>query len=509
MVSKSPKAVRRPDPAVDSRGPLDSWFEISQRKSTVSREVLGGLVTFFTMAYILALNPLMIGTVGDVSGNLLGGIPAGTPEAPNLEGLQQSKAMVAAATALVAGVMSILMGVIGRFPIAMATGLGLNAVVAFTVASQFTWPEAMALVVWEGILIGLLVLTGFRQAVFRAVPPSLRAGIAVGIGLFICLIGLVDGGIVRAGAPLISFGVNGSLTGWPILVFVFGLLAVIVLNVLKVRGALLLSILASTVLAVIIEAVVGLGPFVPASDTDPGNPAGWMLNVPTFTGVLDVPNLGLIGQIDMLGPFLDPSLIMTAVLLVFALMLADFFDTMGTVVAVGAQGDLLDKKGNPPHLSSILVVDSLGAAAGGLGSVSSNTAYVESTAGVAEGARTGLASVVTGIAFLVAMFFAPLINMVPSEAATPVLLFVGFLMMSQITKISWDDIEDALPAFLTIVLMPFTYSITNGMGAGFITYVLLKVLRGKVRQVHPLLWVVSVAFVIYFLQGPLLTMFSA
>src|SRR5699024_9047442 len=299
MVSKSPRAARRPATG-GSRGPIDRWFEITSRGSTIPREVLGGLVTFFTMAYILALNPLIIGTVGDVNGMLLGGIPAGSPDAPNLEGMQQSKAMVAAATALVAGVMSILMGVIGRFPIAMAAGLGLNAVVAFTVASQFPWEQAMALVVWEGIAISLLVLTGFRTAVFRAVPPSLRAAISVGIGLFIALIGLVDAGIVRPGDPLISLGADGSLNGWPIVVFVIGLVAVIVLHVRKVRGALLLSILAATIVAVVIEAVVGVGPFVPASGDDPGNPVGWMLNVPAFTGVVELPDLGLVGRVDLL-----------------------------------------------------------------------------------------------------------------------------------------------------------------------------------------------------------------
>ncbi|HIT76849.1 MAG TPA: NCS2 family permease [Candidatus Avipropionibacterium avicola] len=509
MVSKSPKAVRRPAAQQSSSGPIDRWFEISKRGSTVPTEVIGGLVTFFAMAYILALNPLIIGTATDVLGNFLGGIPGGSPDAPNLEGMAQSKSMVAAATALVAGVMSILMGVIGRFPIALATGLGLNAVVAFTVAAQFPWEQAMALVVWEGIFIALLVFTGFRTAVFRAVPPSLRSAISVGIGMFVALVGLANAGIVRTGGGLIEMGVAGSLRGWPMAIFVFGLIVLIVLQVLKVRGSLLLSILAATIAAVIVESVAKVGVFIPASDDSPGNPTGWMLNVPTFHGVVDTPDLGLIGRVDMFGAFTDPKLIITALLLVFALMLADFFDTMGTVVAVGAEGNLLDSKGNPPHLSPILVVDSLGAAAGGLGSVSSNTAFVESTSGVAAGARTGLASVVTGVAFLIAMFFAPIINMVPSEAASPVLLFVGFLMMGQITKIDWDDIEDALPAFLTIALMPFTYSITTGMGAGFIVWVLLKVLRGKVRTVHPLLWVISIAFVIYFIQGILLDLVQA
>lgn len=504
MVSKSPKAARRPAAGEStSRGPLDRWFEISKRGSTIPTEVIGGLVTFFAMAYILALNPLIIGTVTDVAGNFLGGLPGGDPDNPNLDNMGQAMSMVAAATALVAGVMSILMGVIGRFPISLAAGLGLNAVVAFTVASQFPWEQAMALVVWEGIFIAILVFTGFRTAVFRAVPPALRSAISVGIGMFVALVGLANAGIVRTGGGLIQMGPGGSLVGWPMAIFVLGLIVLIVLHVLKVRGALLISILVATVGAVIVEAVAKIG----VSGED--NPTGWMLNVPTFDGVVDLPDLGLIGRVDMFGAFTDPKLILTALLLVFALMLADFFDTMGTVVAVGAEGELLDDKGNPPHLSSILTIDSLGAAAGGLGSVSSNTAFVESTSGVAAGARTGLASVVTGVAFLIAMFFAPIINVVPSEAASPVLLFVGFLMMSQITKIDWNEIEDALPAFLTIALMPFTYSITTGMGAGFIVWVLLKVLRGKARSVHPLLWVISAAFIIYFGQGILLDLVAS
>ncbi|MVA77590.1 NCS2 family permease [Auraticoccus sp. F435] len=505
MVTKSPRAAARPRPDGGRLGAVDRYFEISARGSTVGREVRGGLVTFFTMAYILALNPLIIGTKPDAEGNLLGGLPY-TDQAGQVIGanVDTAIAMVAAATALVAGVMTILMGVVGRFPIGLATGLGLNAFLAVLIAPQMTWPQAMGLVVIEGVIIAVLVLTGFRTAVFRAVPRSLRTGISVGIGLFITFVGLVDGGVVRPGEGTpVQLGVGGSLSGWPVAVFVLGLLLVAVLHVRRVRGAILISILAATVVAVVIEALASVGPRVGEE-----NPGGWSLNVPSLDGVLSLPDLGLIGQVDVFGAFagafsggFKANLFFGLALLVFALLLADFFDTMGTVVAVGAEGDLLDGKGNPPHLTPILMVDSAAAAAGGLGSVSSNTSYIESAAGVGDGARTGLASVVTGVAFLLSMFFAPLISVVPSEAATPALVFVGFLMIAQVVGIDWSDAEEGLPAFLTMVLMPFTYSITVGIGAGVLAYLVLKLARGKARQVHVLMYVIGAAFVVYFVQG--------
>ncbi len=504
MVTKSPKAApgRRVERTI---GPIDAYFQISARGSTVGREIRGGIVTFFTMSYILALNPLIIGTKPDGAGNLLGGLPyadpAGTVIAANVN---TATTMVAAATALIAGLMTIAMGVFGRFPIGIATGLGLNALLAVVIAPQMTWPQAMGLILIEGILIAVLVLTGFRTAVFRAVPRSLRTGISVGIGLFICFVGLVDGGIVRkpVAGPPVELGINGSLVGWPMLVFVIGLFGVAILYARRIKGAMLISILGATVISVLIELVGRIG-----GKTD-ANPAGWVLNVPEFTGALSLPNLGLIGQVDPFGAFgsafdggFKIDIMVGLLLLVFALLLADFFDTMGTVVAVGSEGNLLDQRGNPPYLSRILFVDSVAAAAGGVGSVSSNTSYIESAAGVGEGARTGLASVITGAGFLLAMFFAPLINLVPSEAATPALVFVGFLMISQVAKVDWTDIEEGLPAFLTLVLMPFTFSITIGIGAGFITYTVLKLVRGKARKLHPVMYIVSGAFVIYFVQG--------
>jgi adenine/guanine/hypoxanthine permease len=480
--------------AAASTGALDSFFQITQRGSTVGREVRGGLATFFTMAYIIVLNPLIIGTQADSTGQFLGG---GT--APNLH-------MVAAATALVAGVMTLLMGVVANYPLALATGLGLNAFVTFGVAKlpEMTWADAMGLVVLEGIIITVLVLTGFRQAVFKAIPAQLKTAISVGIGLFITIIGLVDAGFVRkpAGGPVpVELGIGGFLTGWPLLVFVAGLLAIIVMMVKKVKGAILYGIIGGTVLAVIVETIGNIGPQMENGKLV--NPAGWGLNVPAIPDrIADVPDFGLLGQFNLLGSFSKIGLV-AAMLLVFTLLLADFFDTMGTMVAIGSEAGLLDKNGNPPNAEKILIVDSVAAMAGGAASVSSNTSYIESASGVGEGARTGLASVVTGVLFLLATFLAPLVNIVPYEAATPALIIVGFLMMQQVKGIEWDDLEIAIPAFLTIVLMPFTYSITVGIGAGFIVYTLIKVVLGKTSQIHPLLWGVSTLFVIYFAIDPL------
>lgn len=465
----------------------------------MGREVRGGLVTFFTMAYIIILNPIIIGTQADKNGNLITGMPASQAGA-----VATSMAMVAAATALIAGLTTILMGVYARFPIGLATGLGINALVAYTIVRQMTWPQAMGLIVWEGILITILVLTGFRKAIFNAVPRHMRAAISVGIGLFIAFIGLVDSGVVRPGSGTpVQLGVDGSLLGWPIAIFMIGLLLIVALYIRKVKGALLIAILGATVLAVIVQAVLHL-PLMTDATGAVVNPTGWKQNLPALTGGFAAPDLGLLGRVDLFGAFTGaagPGAVIGLILLVFSLLLSDFFDTMGTIVAVGAEGGLLGEDGNPPHTQEILLVDSIAAIAGGVGSVSSNTSYIESASGVGEGARTGIASVVTGLAFLLSLFLAPLVEMVPAEAATPALFFVGFLMMSQVVHVDWEDPEEGIPAFLTVVLMPFTYSITTGIGAGFIALVLLKVLRGKAKEVHPLMWVVVVAFVLYFAQG--------
>ncbi len=469
------------------KGKLDSYFEITARGSSFGSEIRGGLTTFFTMSYIVVLNPLIIGTVAGGDGEFLGG---GT--APNL-------AMVAAATALVAGLLSIAMGIWARFPIALATGLGLNAFVAYGIASRtgMNWPQAMGFVVIEGVLITILVLTKFRTAVFRAVPGFLKKAIAVGIGLFLAFIGLWDARIIQPGAGVpTSFGVNGYIATWPMVVFVIGLFVAIVLLAKKVRGALLISIATATVVAVAFELIFKLG-----SSVD--NPSGWALVEPSLPSkIVELPDLSLIGDVDLFGGFTSLP-VLTALLLIFSLLMADFFDTMGTMTAIGAEAGLNDKDGNPPRSQEILMVDSLGAVAGGLGSVSSNTSYIESASGVGDGARTGLASVVTGLGFLLAMFLTPLYAIVPFEAATPVLVVVGFLMVTQVADIDWKDYRIAIPAFLTFILMPFGYSISIGIGVGFISYVVLQMATGGTKKVHPLMWASAAAFAIYFVLGPI------
>ncbi len=467
-------------------GGLDGFFRITERGSTVPREIRGGVVTFLTMAYIIVLNPIILLQGTDIDGDVIG-----------------TFAQIAAATALAAGVLTILMGVVANYPLALATGLGLNAFVTFSVASQMTWADAMGLVVIEGLVILVLVLTGFREAVFNAVPAQLKIAISVGIGLFIALIGLVDAGFVRrtgVGPVPVELGIGGQLAGWPVLVFAIGLVLVIALYVRQVKGAILISIVITTLIAIIVEKVAKVGPTFTA---DGVNPKGWNLNVPAFPDkVVDVPDFGLIGNFNLLGSWENAGFV-TVVLLIFTLLLADFFDTMGTMTAIGAEAGLLDERGNPPNTKRILIVDSIAAAAGGAASVSSNTSYIESASGVGEGARTGLASVVTGVLFLLATLFAPLVEIIPNEAAVPALVLVGFLMMQQVRGIDWDDLEIALPAFLTIVLMPFTYSISAGIGAGFLAYVLVKLVRGKARAVHPLMWVVAAMFVVYFAISPI------
>jgi len=471
---------------------LDSFFKISERGSTVGREVRGGLVTFFTMAYIVALNPLIIGLAKDGDGKFLGG-----GDAPNL-------ALIAAATALVAGVLSILMGVVANFPLALATGLGLNTFVAVGIASKMTWADAMGLIVLEGLIITVLVLTGFRTAVFRAVPTQLKIAISVGIGLFIALIGLVDSGFVRrtgSGPVPVTLGDGGTLVGWPIIVFAFGLFLTVALMVKKVKGALLIGIACATVAAVAIESAFKIGPNFIAPDKV--NPKGWGLNVPTIpTKVVASPDFGLLGHFNLFGSFGKITAV-SAILIVFTLLLADFFDTMGTMTAIGHEAGLVDRDGNVPDAGRILLVDSIAAAAGGAAGISSNTSYIESASGVGEGARTGLASVVTGLCFLLTTFLAPLVAVIPYEAATPALVIVGFLMMTQIKSIDWEDLGIAIPAFLTIILMPFTYSISVGIGAGFVSHVVIRIVQGRRKELHPLLLLISGLFMVYFLTSPI------
>lgn len=461
---------------------LDRYFEISKRGSSVSREVRGGLATFFAMSYIVVLNPLILGGE-DGAGNTLAG-PA-----------------VAAATALVAGVLTIIMGAWAKHPFAMATGLGVNAFVAATVATNpgLTWPDVMGLILLSGVTMFILVLTGFRTAVFKAVPASLKTAIVAGIGMFIALLGFVNAGFVRripdaSGTTVpVELGSGGELLGWPSLVFVFGLVLTIALLARKIRGAILIGIVSSTVFAVIIEFLASPG------SQGAGVATGWSLVTPSMPEWA-APDLSLLGQVSVFGSF-ETLGVVAAALLAFVILLSIFFDAMGTMVGLATEAGSIDKDGNIPNVDRVLLVDAAGAVVGGAAGVSSNQIFVESGSGIAEGARTGLSSVVTGLLFIVAMFLTPLIYLVPFEAVAPALVIVGYLMVSQVGKIDWNDIGIAIPAFLTIALMPFTYSIANGLGAGFITFVLIRLVQGRGKEVHPLMYVVAAAFVLFFSVG--------
>ena len=469
------------------RGGLDRFFKISERGSTVGREVRGGLVTFVAMAYIIVLNPLILGSFSPDD-------PAAKTDATGaILGVPQ----VAAVTALVAGVLTIVMGLVANFPFALAAGLGINALVAYTIAPQMSWGAAMGLVVVNGIIVLILVVTGVRTIIFKAVPGPLKAAIAVGIGLFISLIGLVDAGFVTPGdGTLVQLGIDGSIASWPTAVFVVTLIVMAILVARGVKAGILIGVVIGTVLAIVVEAVAGAGRL------GDDNPTGWNYGYPALPdNMFGVPDLSLLGKVNFDAWVQVPAI--SAALLVFSLVLTDFFDTIGTMTGLGRQARLEQKDGTLPNTGKGLFVDSLGAIAGGVGSASSNTVYVESAAGIAEGARTGLANMVTGGLFLVAMFFTPLYEIVPIEAAAPALVIVGALMIRQVADIDFSDLTMALPAFLTMVVMPFTYSITNGIGAGFVSYVVLAAATGKARKVHPLMWVVAVAFVIYFAIGPI------
>ncbi|UBI10273.1 NCS2 family permease [Corynebacterium coyleae] len=473
------------------RGGLDAFFHITERGSTVGTEVRAGVVTFFAMAYIVLLNPLIIGTSPDREGTVLG-IP-----------------QVAAATALAAGVMCILFGLVAKYPFGIAAGLGINTLVAVTMVGQqgLTWAEAMGLVVIDGIIIVLLAISGFRTAVFNAIPNSMKVAMSVGIGMFIATIGLVDAGFVRripdaamTTVP-VQLGTGGSIASWPTFVFIIGLFICGFMVVRNVRGGLFIGIILTTIVAMIVEAITGSG-----SSAD--NPQGWSLAVPelpdSFGGI---PDLSIVGNIDLFGAFINIGVI-SASLLVFTLVLANFFDAMGTMTALGRQAGLAAEDGVLPDMKRALVVEGFGAVVGGGASASSNTVFVDSSAGIADGARTGLANVVTGVLFLLAMFFTPLYEVVPIEAAAPVLVVVGALMMMQVGQIKWNDFSVALPAFLTIVTMPLTYSIANGIGVGFISFALLSLFAGKAKDIHWIMWLISALFVVYFAQGPIMAAIS-
>jgi AGZA family xanthine/uracil permease-like MFS transporter len=448
---------------------IESFFGIKKSGSTVGREVLAGFTTFIVMAYIIFVNPAILSFAG----------------IKDLQGLGPGFAPTMAVTCLVAGIMTILMGVVSNYPLAVASGMGLNAVVAFQliVGLKLPWQAAMGIIFVEGIVITILVLTGFREAIMHAIPQTLKRAISVGIGLFILFIGLVNGGFVKAGVGIpVTLGDFSSIQA---LVAIIGFFLILTLMAMRVRGALLIGIIITTIVAIVLNALSGYAAF-----TTPG-----VAVVPQQ--VVAAPDFSTFGQGFNFEAFTRIG-ILSALLMVFSVMLADFFDTMGTVIGIGGKAGWLDKNGALPRVKSVLLIDSIAAAFGGLASASSATTYIESAAGVAQGGKTGFASVITGVLFLLALFFSPLVAVVPAQATAPALIIVGFLMCGIVREIPFDDFDEGFPALLTMVMMPFTYSITNGIGAGFVSYTFIKLIRGKGGQVHWMMYLVSFAFLIYF-----------
>ena len=449
---------------------LDRYFSLTAQRTTVGREARAGLTTFMVMAYIIFVNPAILSFSG----------------VPGLEGKGAPFPATQAATCLVAGVMTIVMGLVTNYPLAVASGMGLNAVVAFQLIAglKLPWEVAMGAIFLEGLVITALVLTGFREAIMNAIPLALKQAISVGIGLFILFIGLVSAGIVKPGPPGVPVTL-GELTAAPVAVAIVGLLITLWLQARGNSGALLIGILLTTALAVAVNALTGGRAFpLPGQATLPRA----VLALPDFSSLGAGVNVEILVRLGAV----------TAVVTIFSIMLSDFFDTMGTVIGVGGEAGWLDREGRLPRLTRVLLVDSLAAVAGGAAGASSATTYIESAAGVSAGARTGLASVFTGLCFLLALFFSPLAAVVPAQATAPALLIVGYLMMAIVREIRFTDIEDGFPALLTLTVMPFTYSITNGIGAGFIAYGFIKLVRGKGAAVHPMMWAAAAAFVVYF-----------
>ncbi|MCL1846682.1 MAG: NCS2 family permease [Coriobacteriia bacterium] len=435
---------------------MDKFFKISQRGSSVSTEVIGGLTTFLAMAYIIAVNPGIL---------MVAGVP--------FEG-------ALTATCFGAALMTIIMGLWANRPIALASGMGINAVVAFSISLGVgvDWRVAMAVILVEGIIILILVICGLREAVMRAIPVSLRRAIGIGIGLFIAFIGLQNGGVVVSSAA--TAVELGDLTTPFAIVSVISILTAVILTALKVRGGLLISIVFATIVGI----PFGVTPIPEAIFSLP--------DFSTFGAPFQMTEEGILPIVKV---FMTPVLLMFA----FSLLMSDFFDTVGTVVAVGTQAGFVDEKGDVKNAKEILIVDSAAAAVGGLVGASSVTSYVESMSGVAAGARTGLSNMVIGLGFIVFAFFAPVIGVVSGAATCGALVVVGFLMMSDIGEIEWNDISVAFPAFITIIGMPLTYSMSHGIGFGFISFCVIKTFQGKFREVKPLMWVAALAFLATFI----------
>ncbi len=432
---------------------MDKLFKLRENGTNVKTEVLAGITTFMTMAYILIVNP---------------GI---------LEAAGMDKGAVFTATALAAALATLVMAFLANYPIALASGMGLNAYFAYVIASQYSWQIALAAVFVEGILFILLTLIKFREAIVNAIPQNLKYGVTVGIGLFITFIGLQNAGIVIDAPTLVTLG---DLKSAPVILSLAGILAITFLLFKKVRGALLIGILGTYVFGIILE-LLGV------------NVADYSL-IPDR--IVDLPpSLSPVFlKFDLQGAW---KLGLDFLVILFAFLFVDLFDTVGTLIGVASKAQLLDEKGRLPRTRQALMADAVGTTAGAALGTSTVTSYIESAAGVAEGGRTGLTSLTTGILFLIALVFSPVLTIIPGFATAPALIIVGLFMISTVSKIDLGkDYTEALPAFLAIIVMPLTYSIADGIMFGIVSWVLLKVFAGRIKSIHPVMYVLVLLFVL-------------
>lgn len=448
---------------------LEKIFHLKENRTTVRREVVGGITTFMTMAYILALNPSILSASG------------------------MDKNAVLMATAIAAFIGTLAMALLANYPFALAPGLGLNAYFAYTVCGQmgYTWHVALLAVFAEGIIFILLSLTNVREAIFNAIPTTLKKGVSVGIGLFVAFIGFQDAKIVIADqstlVTLVDFRQNFHTVGISALLAVIGILIVAILNSKNVKGALLISIISTWILGIICQ-VAGI--------YQVDVKGGFNSLIPTWSSFDLTAITKTFGQ--CFNGIHDVK-ILDFVVIIFAFLFVDIFDTLGTLVGVATKADLLDEDGKLPNIKNALLADAVATTAGAVLGTSTTTTFVESTAGVAEGARTGLASVVTGLLFLLSIFLSPIFVTIPKFAIAPALIYVGFLMITSVVDIDFRDLTEAFPAYLAIVVMPLTYSISEGIAFGIVSYVVINVIAGKFKKITPLMYVLSVLFVLKYI----------
>ncbi len=449
---------------------LEKFFKLKENGTNVRTEVVAGVTTFMTMAYILAVNPSILSASG------------------------MDAQAVLIATAIASFIGTICMALLANYPFALAPGLGLNAYFAYTVCGSmgYSWQIALFAVFVEGLIFIVLSLTNVREAIFNAIPLQLKKGVSVGIGLFIAFIGLQNAGIVVNNdstlVSIVDFTADFHTSGISALLAVIGIFIIAVLYVKKVKGAILIGIFATWILGIICQ-LTGL--YVVTPD------AGYYSLIPAWSSF----NLGAISSVFGQCFKADFSSLRAFdfVAIVCAFLFVDIFDTLGTLIGCATKADMLDKEGKLPRIKEALLADAIATTAGAVLGTSTTTTFVESSAGVAEGGRTGLSSVVTGLLFLLAVFLSPIFITIPSFATAPALLFVGFLMISAVTAIDFNDFTEAVPAYLALITMPLTYSISEGIAAGVISYVVINLISGKAKKITPLMYVLAVLFICKFI----------